>query len=810
MSGTVTSGRKVFKDTAGANTYNIGADATRVTISGKMTAGDIINLEGLASEYTASAVGRTITLKSATQTVTFQLSNAAGTASVRFLDGDLTALFATKGGATLGGVKLTRKAVEIDDSKLGTTDAAQVDFTGGAATGGGSTGGGSTGSTFTLTTGADTASGNVSGLIDQATPANSTFNASDVMIGGSGVQTLTVTSAGAPTGLGSADIQGYEILNWRATANTGTVALATANIAGLTEFNANRGTGTVTVTGLNKGAAYGLVGDGAVQLGAQNATYAATATEAILNIKGGVGPSGTTAPTVTIGGTATKSITINSSGAANKIGALDLDTNTGGTLITDATINATTKLTTGAITAAALKTVKATGSGAIDLDSGTTALATTVTTVDASGNSGGVSVKLGAVTSSFTGGSGSDLVNISGLAAFSSTGKLAGGDGTDTLQIDDDSATIFTTAALKNISGFETLRVTTGGTKTVDFSSLKGLTGLEIGAATSAVINKLGASTPVKVIGNQTTNLTLNVKDDTLPTSMTDSVTLTLQKDGTASATSIVTVANLTATGLETVNIVSNGVVGNDETVTTDDNTISSLLGLASSNVTTINLSGASDLNITTGAVDKTMNINASSLTGNLTITAAGVTNTAVMGITGGSGKDTITGTTNADILKGGAGADTITGGAGGDNIDGGIGADTYRFVLATDSQATALTATDTYTVTTGDIFDDTGTALTAGTYTAGTQTTLAINSAANLLSALTEVSRAGTTALTTNAGYLITITDSTSTYNGTYLVVEDGSTGGAVDANDFVVKLVGATSSSTLTAAGGNLVLTV
>ena len=160
MSGIVTTGRKTFKDTAGANTYTIGADATRVTISGKMTSGDIINLEGLASEYTASASGRTITLKSATQTVTFQLSNTGGAASVRFLDGELTAGFASKGGATLGGVKLTKKPVDIDDSKLNEKlDSASVDFTG--ATGGGSTGGGSTGGSNSGSTLALTSSTNV-------------------------------------------------------------------------------------------------------------------------------------------------------------------------------------------------------------------------------------------------------------------------------------------------------------------------------------------------------------------------------------------------------------------------------------------------------------------------------------------------------------------------------------------------------------------------------------------------------------------------------------------------------------------------
>ena len=141
---TVATGRKIIKDTTAADIVNISGDATAVTIAGKMTAGDIINIEGLASEYTVSASGRTITLKSATQTIKFQLAATNGSASVRFLDGDLLATHANaKAGATLGGVKLTRKAVDVNDEKLGTTDSSAIDFTG--SSGGSSSGGSSSG-----------------------------------------------------------------------------------------------------------------------------------------------------------------------------------------------------------------------------------------------------------------------------------------------------------------------------------------------------------------------------------------------------------------------------------------------------------------------------------------------------------------------------------------------------------------------------------------------------------------------------------------------------------------------------------------
>ncbi len=130
---TVASGRKTIKDLdnkgTATDTYNIGTDATSVTISGKMTKGDVINIEGLASEYTASASGRTITFKSDTQTIKFQLSATSGESSIRFLDGDLKASYGgTKVGASLGTQKLTTKAAAINDEALGALDSTAVEF----------------------------------------------------------------------------------------------------------------------------------------------------------------------------------------------------------------------------------------------------------------------------------------------------------------------------------------------------------------------------------------------------------------------------------------------------------------------------------------------------------------------------------------------------------------------------------------------------------------------------------------------------------------------------------------------------------
>lgn len=657
-----------------------------------------------------------------------------------------------------------------------------------------------------LTTGADNVAGTggddiINGFADTTASSGQTLTAADKIAGGAGTDTLNVTVAGtAPvSALNGADVSGVELINIRAAVAT---AFDAATVAGETAVTADRGTGAMTVTNMSSGVSYGIKGDGNTTLGSQNVTWGATAAAITVNVDGGVGPAGTAAPAVTLSGTAATAVTINSTGAANKVGALALGS---AGVVTAATINATTNFTSGAVTAAALKTLTTTGAGTVDLDSSVTALAATVTKVDATANTGGTKVFLGANTTEFAGGTGADFVNI-GTLVFNSTAKIAGGDGVDTLAIADSTATLFTTAAKANISGFEVLQVS-GAAKTFDFSALTGLTALGVGVATSAIVDKIGAATPVTINGDQTTNLTLNVKDATVPTNMSDSLTITLDKAGPATTTSIVTIGNLTSNGLETLNIVSSGVAGNDSTVNTDDNTVTSLAGLSTSAVTQINISGASDLKLSTGAINKVVNI-VSTATSNVTLDASG--NNSATGLTTAGGNDTLIGSAAADVISAGAGNDTITGGLSGDTINGGAGNDTYVYNTAVaDSYITSLTSFDKVTVTSGDKFDAGATALTAGTYTVGSQTTTAIGTSANLLSALTEVTKAATTALTANAAYIVDITDTGSVFGGKYLVIESGGAAGTVDAADTVIQLVGVTGTAALTAAGGDLTLT-
>ena len=407
-----------------------------------------------------------------------------------------------------------------------------------------------------------------------------------------------------------------------------------------------------------------------------------------------------------------------------------------------------------------------------------------------------------------------------GIDANDVTGGLTG-----SVTVNNNTATITVNLAQDQVAeSNETLNIAINGQtlspSSVSSTIINDTTGqIILTTGTSQVVNNIGASVPVKVEGDQTTGVTLNVTN--AATNPNDALSVTLDKAGDATATSIVKVDNITSNGLETLNIVSSGVSGNiadnqyyttpRDTGLADNNVISSLSGLSTSNVSQINISGASDLSLITGAINKSINISAATATGNLFINAANNTNSTT--ITGGSGADTLWGSTSAaDTINGGDGDDVIRGGHGGDTLNGGAGNDVYAFYPGTgvdDSKIITLTSFDKVTVTSGDGFYNTDQNMTVGTFTAGIQNTAAINTAQDLLSALTQVVNAASTPLVKNSGYLVAITDSSALYNGTYLVIESGLNLGAVDVDDTVMQLIGITGTAAITAdASGSLIL--
>lgn len=469
--------------------------------------------------------------------------------------------------------------------------------------------------TYTLTTAAQEITGSnlvVNAYYNQTGGStDSTLTALDSLVGSGTNNTLNLTTAGTPTSLNGAQISGFQTLNIRATANTGNIALNTANVTGLTNLN-QTSTGTVQVSGLNSGAAVGLIGNGAVALGNTVAAYAAAATVSTLNVTGGVGPTGTTAPTVAIGGTGTTSAVINSTGAANTIGTLDLDGQTGGTITTAVTVNATTNLTTGAITGAAVTSYTLNGAGTINLS--TTALAATVTTVNAAGNSGGVTVALGSsVTQTVTGGSGNDVIT---TGAVLTTGSVNAGSGTaDVLDVGTNVAHVNTTALAAKYTNFEILRINGN----MDMALFPAFTGVQIsGNAGSAITNMTAAQAANVSLRAAAGGLTF-----ALATATGTSDVLTINAGLGTTTAAAATIGTLVATGFETINLNANP----GPTATSGANKTSTLTAITNTSTSTmaVNLTGTA---WTLGdiASTKVANWTASSLTGNGATTPVGLT----------------------------------------------------------------------------------------------------------------------------------------------------------------------------------------
>jgi len=834
---TVATGRKIIKDTTAADIVNISGDATAVTIAGSMKAGDIINIEGLASEYTVSAIGRTITLKSATQTIKFQLAATAGSASVRFLDGDLTATYANaKAGATLGGVKLTRVAKDIDDSKLGATDASAVDFTGSAATGGGSTGGGSTGGgsttttgqVFTLTTNIDVSSG---------TSGNDTFIgeaaailSADQVSGGNGTDTMKIYSLAAATDVPT--LSGVEIVELYDAAAPGN-ALDLSSVTEMTTLVLDNATTTDNYT---IGAAVATTVRGMAD--GESVTLTSTATDATADI------------TITNMGTiAGAGVTINADGAAIKtINLVSSGTVAAGT---DSDV---TLASTGTETA-----VNVSGSG----DLAISGLNASVVTLNAASFSGNLTATLGATTTTtaitsaagndkitataavdynISLGGGNDVLTIADAAGeLTVNDTISGGDGSaDVLAISSaeaenlDDGTAADTAVLARVTGFEILRVTDAIAGAIDLTAL-GYNHLQ---ATTA----LGADRTLTVGSNFTfeSRLAGNIGNDYIISmtgasaagSNSDTITLRMNADLTENDART---ASFDLAGINIVNIqaLDSGSTVADTDGSGDEGYTIDLAGATAGNsasIKTVNISGTQAVSYTVNAATTALEtIDGSAVTttsggvaGNLTIDATAYVGLQGLVIKGGGGLDTLTGSAGlGDLITGGAGADTINGLTGSDILTGGAGADSFNFTVAASYTGGAPSATVFEEITDYqkgvDIINETAAAFTIST-DASTASTVAGTAALSLTTGIATFNGADDTLAEKIAAVNAALAAGTEATNQIAIFEHSGSTyvyvyedtADTVAALDGLIKLTGITgiSSVDLTTSTGNLIL--
>lgn len=655
---------------------------------------------------------------------------------------------------------------------------------------------GTPGSTVTFTTGVDALNGTANndtfvGVLDAATAANTTLNVADSVDGGNGTDTLSVISQGATANvLPAANYANVETVSVRAI-GTGGLTVNANDVVAATSFVNDRSTDAVTFTNLGNSDALAIKGNGIVTNGATTFGYATAANPASVTVNGGV-----TAGAITVSSAAT-TFALASTGAANTTGAVDLSG--GADVVTAATINATTNYTTtGAFGSntelAANATLTVTGAGAVDLDAA--ALATDYASVDASKNTGGTHVELGAVAQTFTGGTGNDIVtNVAGVSV--QTGAVNGGEGTDRVVFTANGQ--LTSASGAKFTNFEVLQANNGVTD-IDMDNISGITTVRVNDAGGGVtITDLSATqaSNVQLVGGNGGAVTLGVKGATTVGQL-DTLSINATTTNTA-----VSVTNIVAAGVETINLAAN--TGTAATTVT---------ALTHQDWATLNITGDAAVNITSAASAANVNtsVNGSAANGVLTLNFANSTTNGVA-LTGGSAADTLTGTAQADVINGGAGADIVVGGVGADTLTGGAGADTFRFA-AGDVGTPSATNFDTITdfAKGSDIIDFAGGNITFVTNATAATGTAAINAegiatfaaADDTLAERLVAVEAGINAGGVGAAGQAAIFE----FDGSsYVFVSNGTD--TVDAGDLLVKLTGVTglTDSTINANGDLLI---
>ena len=636
--------------------------------------------------------------------------------------------------------------------------------------------GGSTGTSFVLTTGIDNLVGTsnndtFTAVADGTTATLNTVSAGDSIDGGNGVDTLKLivaNTAGTNTQLAGVNVKNVENISVQNVA-VGATTVNLQPIAGVTTVTALNSAGDVTFQNLAAGTE--LVVSGSAQVGDVNFNQLNAADAVKVTLTGGVNGVNVTANT----GSAT-SASVNSTGAAN--GAVTADvlalTNNAGTL-TALAVNADTSLrasltaTDYAATGAALTV---TGAGAVNLGN-----AGVFKTINAATATGGLTVGLSSVTSSYVGGSGSDTVTGTAVAAGAS---IDGGAGIDTV-----AATLINVGNSAAFKNFELIDVT-GSTATGTLDAAL-LTGSTISGVTIAgtVGNAFALSNLVETTAGFNVNVTgTNANAVTLgfTAASVAGTADVLNYNFNAAAAAIATTingGNITSTGIESINISSKGGLNISNALTVTDNTAKSIV-ITGDHALSLTVTAQSG----TGASQLT-SIDGSAATAGLTIATSAATTTtgqSALTIKGGSAVDTISVATSATA---GSVAPTITTGAGNDTVN------------VANASIKSITAVQFATVTDfakGDVLTF-GAANTSGFTTAKVN----VSAATSFAAALDAVQTAqGTTKAV-----------SWFTYGSDTYVVDNVDGAATLGTTDIVVKLTGTLDLSTSTLVTGTGALT-
>lgn len=586
-----------------------------------------------------------------------------------------------------------------------------------------------------------------------------TLSLGDVIDGGTGTDTLKISSDNATVTMGKATISNIENLEINQDAVGAVAATAVAlnaiaytqvTVEGVAGVDAGADTfaltgavasskiilkdladvaTTITYTGVS-----GTADTATVEIAGstEDATTAGENDLTIANIET-LNLSFTTAANdldvVTAAAAKTVNITVGTDGDATLRSAAALGA------ATAVNIDATGDLTLAATAALANDAViTVTGAGDVDLftldDNG----AGEGVTVSASAMTGGLTVTGGANTVSITSGAGADSVTTGDETTKVATGAgddtvdmngqdygavtagtLDGGDGTDVIVINDGALLDADTA--KNISNFEILDIAGAAASTYDMTKETSLTAVQVTAALvgAAVIDEAAAGTNLTIKTGDAdlatgSLITYDLKTDTTADALTinlatnDDADEAATKDTTASAEEV-TVTDFTADDIETLTI--NATVTNVDADNKATDYIHVVTNATLADTTTLVVTGNASLTITDiDSATLLSKVDASASTGNVTIDLANAGTGKAVTYLGGSGVDDIDASANGDLLVGNGGADVFVLGA---------GKDTVRYAADADS---TLTLTDANSDGTSDGLKgfDTVTGFTTGT----------------------------------------------------------------------------------------------
>lgn len=782
-------------DSAGLVTINGGKDVTVSTTAGAVNVGYLwVNSTGLAT--TVGAVKTTGAVKITTDGPNAVQVNG-GTSVTTTSEGDVTLAGAT------GAVTVTDSGV--NNGNISVNGGAAMNVSNLAGNGNITLKGGTTvnvlnqGGTGTITLGdttqtmtaatsttpdilsADYPTGNV--VIDDSVTVNgvTTYGSGAIAVYTNGASSVSIKGGAAATVL-DANTYARHLTNSADTAAAGVSALASVTL------NHIGGSGSVTSDALTAETltnnasraitntvtpAHALTVTSAGNTGSTS-LHDATATSLVLNTSGATAAA-TDALAVTL--EKASSLTINNSVGAYTLGGV-------GNVGSSSTVTAITVTTT--------------GSGATDLGDLRNAK---VTAVNASAATGNVTATIDATKATFSGGSGNDTLTVSAVPLKA----ISGGDGIDTLILNlVGSSYVTPTNVNRMISGFEILGLGTNASGSYDGT----------GFATESVANTVsGDVTFTNLEGGNTLNVSAAPTQNITATyanatGSNDVITLNLGTAtgvGTdfASGGKIITLDG----AIETVNLNSLG-----STTQTAANNVS----LVDAGVKTLVIGGAHNLAVALTGTAALTTVNASAATGAVDLSNVSVKSTGAS-FTGGAGLLTVVG---------GAGADTIVSGAGGVNVTPGAGGDNINLSAATAAASTiTIDATqslfNSYDVITGfkDIAGNNADVLNFD----GTPSLLAANGTAsntNILGVYYTVNAAGVIAFSgpslafVTASQLISAAEAlvdTAGANRTAAFVYAGDTyvvhaasSSAGTANDSVVKLVGVSDVTALSATAG------